>query len=99
MRARLTLVLIVVLPAVLAAQLPRPADLAGIARRLPSLDRFLQNRPLETTFDNTLGQLKMLDRMGSTRQPGDMKRLARTSNGAFVLQPGLWEVNFESYCL
>jgi hypothetical protein len=99
MRARLTLVLVVVLPAVLAAQLPRPSDLAGIVRKLPSLDGFMKNRPLETTFDNTLGQLKMLDRMGTTRQPGDMKRLARTSSGAFVLQPGLWEGNFESYCL
>ena len=83
----------------LSAQLPRPADLAGIARKLPSLDRFLTNRPLETTFDHSLGQLQLLDRRGSKRQPGDMKRLARTSSGAFILQPGLWEGEFESYCL
>ncbi|MBY0496878.1 MAG: hypothetical protein K2Y23_21930 [Cyanobacteria bacterium] len=99
MRVKLTLVFVAALCGVVSAQLPRPADLAGIARKLPSLDRFLQNRPLETTFDNTLGQLKMLDRVGTARQPGDMRRLARAGNGAFVLQPGLWEGTFESYCL
>ena len=98
MRLVLTLVL-VVLPAVVAAQLPRPRDLGDLARKLPSLDGFMKNRPLETTFDHTLGQLKILDRLDITRQPGDMKRLARTSNGGFVLQPGLWEGAFESYCL
>ena len=99
MRAVGTLVLIAALPAVILAQLPRPSDLSGIVRTLPSLDRFMKNRPLETTFDNTLGQVKLLDRLDITQQPGDMKRLARTSNGSFVLQPGLWEGEFESYCL
>ena len=99
MRAVLTLAVIAALPVVTAAQLPRPSDLSGIVRTLPSLDRFMKNRPLETTFDNTLGQVKLLDRLDIKRQPGDMKRLARTSNGAFVLQPGLWEGEFESYCL
>jgi hypothetical protein len=98
MRVALALVL-VVLPAVVAAQLPRPADLAGIARKLPSLDRLMTNRPLETTFDDTVGAQPYLDHRNITRQPGDMKRLPRTSNGSFMLQPGLWEGTFESYCL
>ena len=38
---------------------PRPSDLAGIARKLPSLDGLLKNQPLETTFDNTLGQSEL----------------------------------------
>lgn len=99
MRAVLALVLFAMFPVISAAQLPRPSDLAGIARKLPSLDRLMKNRPLETTFDNSLGQLKLLDRLDIKRQPGDMKKLARTSSGAFVLQPGLWEGEFESYCL
>ena len=99
MRVRLTLVFVTALCGVVSAQLPRPADLAGIARKLPSLDGFLKNRPLETNFDHTLGQLRMLDRVDSKRMPRDIKTLARTSNGSFVLQPGLWEGEFESYCL
>lgn len=96
MRAGLTLVL-ALLPVLAAAQLPR--DLSGIVRKMPSLDGFMKSRPLETTFDDTLGQLRLLDRVEMKRAPGDMKRLARTSNGGFVLQPGLWEATFESYCL
>jgi len=96
LRAVLTLML-VALPAIVAAQLPR--DLGEVIRKMPSLDGFMKNRPLETTFDNTLGQLRMLDRLDIQREPGDMNRLARTSNGSFVLQPGLWEGTFESYCL
>lgn len=99
MRAVLTLVAVALLPVVTAAQLPRPADVAGVVRRLPSLDGFMKNRPLETSFDDTVGQLRMLDRLESKRQPGDMRRLPRTSTGAFILQPGLWEATFESYCL
>jgi len=99
MRVAFTLVLAVFLSVTAAAQLPRPADLAGIARKLPSLDGFMRNRPLETTFDHTLGQVRLLDRLDITREPGDMRRLARTSNGGFILQPGLWEATFESYCL
>jgi hypothetical protein len=93
------LVWVVAAPMITSAQLPRPADLAGIARKLPSLDRFMTNRPLETTFDDTIGAQPYLDRRNITRQPGDMKRLPRTSNGSFILQPGLWEGTFESYCL
>ena len=96
MRAVLTLML-VALPALAVAQLPR--DLSDVIRKMPSLDGFMNNRPLETTFDHTLGQVRMLDRVEITRAPGDMTRLARTSNGGFVLQPGLWEGTFESYCL
>lgn len=96
MRAVLTLVL-VALPAVVAAQLPR--DLGEVIRKMPSLDGLLTNRPLETTFDHTLGQLRILDRLDIQREARDMKQLARTGNGSFVLQPGLWEGTFESYCL
>ena len=99
MRVRLTLVLIALLPVAAAAQLPRPSDLSGIVRKLPSLDRFMKNRPLETTFDDTIGPQPYLDHLNITRQAGDMRRLARTSNGSFILQPGLWEGTFESYCL
>jgi hypothetical protein len=96
MRAGLTVVL-ALLPVLAAAQLPR--DLGGIVRKMPSLDGFMENRPLETTFDDTLGQLRLLDRYETKRAPGDMKQLARTGNGGFVLQPGLWEATFDSYCL
>jgi hypothetical protein len=99
MRVVLTLVLATTLTSVVSAQLPRPRDLANVVRTLPSLDRLMKNRPLETSFDHTLGQLRILDRLDIKRQPGDMKRLARTSNGSFLLQPGLWEATFESYCL
>jgi hypothetical protein len=96
MRVVLTLILAAV-PVIAAAQLPR--DLGDIVRKMPSLDGFMKNRPLETTFDHTLGQLRVLDRLDIQRAPADMKQLARTSNGGFVLQPGLWEGEFESYCL
>lgn len=99
MRIVLTLALAATLSAVVAAQLPRPADLAGIARKLPSLDRLMTNRPLDTSFDDAIGPQPFLDRRNITRPPGDMKRLPRTSNGSFILQPGLWEGTFESYCL
>ena len=87
------------LPAMTLAQLPRPSDLGDLVRRLPSLDRFVTNRPLETTFDDTVGAQLFLDQRATTRRPGDMKRLPRTANGGFLLQPGLWEGTFESYCL
>jgi hypothetical protein len=96
MRVGVTLVL-ALLPVMAAAQLPR--DLGGIVRKMPSLDGFMKSRPLETTFDDTLGQLRLLDRVETKRAPGDMKQLARTGNGGFVLQPGLWEATFDSYCL
>jgi len=96
MRAVLMLVL-VALPAVAAAQLPRlPGDLL---RKMPSLENFLRGRPLESTFDDTLGAQPLLDRRESLRKPGDLKRLPRTSNGGFILQPGLWEGTFDSFCL
>ena len=99
MRVAVTLVLALALSGAVSAQLPRPADLAGIARKLPSLERLMTNRPLETTFDDTVGPQPYLDHRNITRQPGDMKRLPRTSTGSFILQPGLWEGTFESYCL
>lgn len=99
MRVVMTLVLVAVLPGLTAAQLPRPRDLGDLVRKMPSLDRFMTNRPLETTFDDTAGVQLFLDRREVTRQPGDMKRLPRTSNGGFMLRPGLWEGSFESYCL
>ena len=97
MRALWMLVMAAMVPVVAAEQLPR--DLSGLVRKMPSLDRVLKNRPLETTFDDTLGQPKLLDRWDLKRQPRDMKSLARTNNGGFVLQPGLWEATFQSYCL
>ena len=99
MPVRLTLALVALLPMAVWAQLPRPADLGGIVRRMPSLERFISNRPLETDFDDTAGQVRMLDRLERTRQPGDLRSLPRTSGGAFVLRPGLWEGSFESFCL
>ena len=99
MRVKLTLVFVTALCGVVYAQLPRPSDLAGIARRLPSLDRLLRDRPLESSFDDTVGPQLFLDQRPTRRQAGDMKRLARTGSGGFVLQPGLWEGEFESYCL
>ena len=99
MRVKLTLVFVTALCGMVSAQLPRPSDLAGIARKLPSLDGFLRNRPLESTFDDAVGPQLFLDQRPTTRQPGDMTRLPRTSSGGFMLQPGLWEGEFESYCL
>ena len=101
MRVAFTLVLAVLLSASAAAQLPRPADLADLVRKVPSLDRFMKNRPLDSSIDDSPGPQLFLDRHEATinRQPGDMKRLPRTSNGGFVMRPGLWEGSFESYCL
>ena len=97
MRAVWMLAMLAMVPVVAAEQLPR--DLGGLVRKMPSLDRFMKNRPLETTFDDTLGQPRLLDRWNVNRQPRDMKSLARTKNGGFALQPGLWEGTFQSYCL
>jgi hypothetical protein len=101
MRAALMLVPVVVTsalwPAAVAAQLPR--DLGDVVRKMPSLDRFLRGRPLESTFDDTLGPQRFLDRRESGRQPGDLTRLPRTSTGGFVLRPGLWQGTFDSFCL
>lgn len=101
MRVAFTLVVAVLLSASAAAQLPRPADLADLVRKAPSLDRFMKNRPLDSSIDDAPGPQKFLDQREAAinRQPGDMKRLPRTSIGGFVLRPGLWEGTFESYCL
>lgn len=102
MRVACTLALgVVFLSSSLAAQIPRPGELADLARKLPSLDRFMRNRPLDSSIDDSPGPQLFLDKREAAinRQPGDMKRLPRTSNGGFVLRPGLWEGSFESYCL
>ena len=98
MRAVLTLVLVAALPVVAVAQLPR--DLGAIARKVPSLGGLLKGTPpLSTDFDDTIGQQPILDRKETTRQPRSMRSLARKGNGAFILQPGLWEQTLQSYCL
>lgn len=97
MRALLTLVLVAVMPMVAAAQLPR--NLGGIARQLPSLDGLLRARPLTTDFDDTARQQPVLDRKESRRQARPLRSLPRTARGGFILQPGLWEGTFQSYCL
>ncbi len=97
MRAAVTLVLVAVLPVVVAAQLPR--DLGAIARKLPSLDGLLRSAPLTTSFDDTARQLPALDRKEIRRPARSLRSLPRTASGGFILQPGLWEGTFESYCL
>ncbi len=97
MRAVLMLVLLAAVSVTVSAQLPR--DLGDLVRKAPSLDSLLRGRPLESTFDDTVGASPLLDRRGTTRKPGDMKRLPRTANGGYVLQPGLWEGTFDSFCL
>ncbi len=97
MRAVLTLVLVAVLPAVAVAQLPR--DLGALARKLPSLDGYLRGAPLTTNFDDTARQLPVLDGQEMRRPARPLRSLARTGSGGFMLQPGLWEGTFESYCL
>jgi len=97
MRSAVTLVLLVLLPVVTAAQLPR--DLGGLARKLPSLDGFLRGAPLTTNFDDTARPLPALDRKEVRRRAQPLRSLPRTDTGGFILQPGLWEGTFESYCL
>ncbi len=97
MRALLTPVLVAVMSMVAVAQVPR--DLGAIARKLPSLDGLLRARPLTTDFDDTARQQPVLDRKESRRQARPLRSLARTAAGGFVLQPGLWEGTFQSYCL
>lgn len=98
MRALLTLVLVAVMPIVAVAQLPR--DLGAITRKLPSLDRVLKGTPpLTTDFDDTVGRQPILDRKEMTRRPKALRGLQRNAGGAFVLKPGLWEGDFQSYCL
>lgn len=99
MRFVLTLVLAAMLPAIALAQLPRPRDLGDLVRRMPSLDRFMTSRPLDTTFDDSAGAQLFLDQREVKRRPGDIRSLPRTGNGGFMLRPGLWEGTFESYCL
>lgn len=96
MRVAFTLVLLAIASVTISAQLPK--ELGDLVRKAPSLDSVLRGRPLESTFDDTVGPSPILDRVGTTRKPGDMKRLARTANG-FALQPGLWEGSFDSFCL
>lgn len=98
MRVVVTLVMMAALPVVLAAQLPR--DIGAIARKLPSLDRLLKGSPpLSTDFDDTIGQQPILDRRETVRTARPLHSLARSSSGGFILQPGLWEDTFQSYCL
>jgi len=97
MRSFVTLVLMAVLPVVAAAQLPR--DLGGLARQVPSLDRWLRGAPLTTSFDDAARQLPVLDRKEMRREARSLRRLPRTATGGFRLQPGLWGDTFESYCL
>lgn len=96
MRVAFTLVLVTAMSGAVAAQIPKIGDLV---RKAPSLENFLRGRPLESTFDDTVGPQPWLDRRDLKRQPGDLKRLPRTSNGGFMLQPGLWEGTFDSFCL
>ena len=97
MRAVFTFVLVALLPVVATAQLPR--DLGALARKLPSLDGLLRGAPLTTNFDDTGRQLPVLDRKEMRRKARPLRSLARTATGGFVLQPGLWEGTFESFCL
>lgn len=59
MRPLLTVVLVVVLPVMAAAQLPR--DLGGLARQVPSLNSWLRGAPLTSSFDDTSRQLPVID--------------------------------------
>lgn len=97
MRAFVTLVLMVVLPAMAAAQLPR--DLGGLARQVPSLNSWLRGAPLTTSFDDAGRQVPVLDRKETPRPARPLRSLPRTATGGFRLQPGLWADTFESYCL
>lgn len=97
MRPFLTVVLVVVLPVMAAAQLPR--DLSGLARQVPSLNSWLRGAPLTSSFDDTSRQLPVLDRKETPRQARPLRSLPRTATGGFRLAPGLWADTFESYCL
>lgn len=96
MRPLATLVMVVI-PVIVAAQLPR--DLGGLARQVPSLDGWLRGAPLTTAFDDTGRQQPVLDRKEIPRQARPLRSLPRTATGGFQLQPGLWSDTFESYCL
>ena len=97
MRRAATLLLVVTAGTAAVAQIPR--DLGALARKVPSLDKYVSGTPpLTTGFDDTVGQSPILDRKDG-HQPQPLRNLPRTRAGGFVLKPGLWEDVLQSYCL
>ena len=102
MRRVMLLAAIVGLPATILGQIPSLSDLARkITDRVPGLSRILEAEPaLTTSLENAYGELPMLDDWQPDPEWFEpMRELPRDADGGFVLQPGYFRLDAQSYCL
>jgi hypothetical protein len=96
--------------ALLAAAAPRPADaqigglLRGAAGRAaqhaPGLaSAFEGEPPISTAIKDAVFAVDSLDNFTPRESFRSMMQLQRTPNGGFVMQPGAYEMQDQSYCL
>jgi Bacterial protein of unknown function (DUF922) len=70
------------------------------AEHLPDVDRLLEGEPpVSTTFADAVNTPVLPDSFGAKRKYTPLTRLARTATGGFVLRPGFFELELQSYCL
>jgi len=102
MRRALLLAAIAGLPLSVFGQIPSVSDLARkIADRVPGLSKILEAEPaLTTSLEDAYGELPMLDDWQPDPEWFEpMRDLARDASGGFVLRPGYFRLDAESYCL
>ena len=92
-------ILLILVPVVgLSAQLPGPVKRLPMPGGVPGLDRIIDNPPLTTTTADAWLEAPPLD--GYTpRAFQSMKSLPRGKDGRFVLRPGAFALEAQSYCL
>jgi hypothetical protein len=70
------------------------------ADRMPDVDRLLYgDPPVSTTFGDADPRAVLPDTFGARRRYTPLTKLARTAAGGFVLRPGFFELELQSYCL
>jgi hypothetical protein len=92
-------ILLILVPVVgLSAQLPGPVKRLPMPGGVPGLDRIIDNPPLTTTTADAWLEAPPLDGY-APRAFQSMKRLPRGKDGRFVLRPGAFALEAQSYCL
>jgi hypothetical protein len=92
--------------AVIAVQFPRPPRLpkdvpvpSSLPGKVPGVDRlFTGESPITTALADAVTELAFLDGY-DPKHPLPMVGQQRAANGGFLLSPGLYELNAQSYCL
>jgi hypothetical protein len=68
--------------------------------KLPTIDDVFRVTPVSTSFDDAYSEAAQLDSMDLSDQVYvDIKTMPRTDTGQFILSPGLYELEAESFCL